>query len=217
MVKRGAFRPGEALPIRALAERFGVSPTPVREALQQLVAEGAVVAAPNRSFRIAEIGYQQFVELREVRVLLERLAVERATARMTPPVLAELRHHNAAMMRAVREDRGEDFLSHNVAFHAVLYHAAGSAILTQILDMLWVRLGPYLTALARSRPLDEMVNTYHDEVIAAFAARDPAAATAAIAADIGGVADAFLLVHWPAEQHAAAARGAVIRDARDDV
>jgi DNA-binding GntR family transcriptional regulator len=189
LVRQGAFSPGEALPIRTLALAFGVSPTPVREALQQLVAEGIVVAAPNRSFRIGELTAEQFADLREVRLSLEGLAAERAARRMTPDILAELEDHNRGMLRAAEEHRGEDYLSLNEAFHFAVYRAAGSDVILQMLDVIWLRVGPYLRQLLADISMRDAFSGYHEEIIAALARGDAAAAAEAIRADIVGSAE----------------------------
>ncbi|MEU2720377.1 GntR family transcriptional regulator [Streptomyces smyrnaeus] len=79
----GELAPGEVYSAPALAERFGVSPTPVREAMQLLVSEGAVETVPNRGFRVACHSPRDLVELSEIRALLEVPAVL-ALARTQP-------------------------------------------------------------------------------------------------------------------------------------
>ncbi|MFF9688341.1 GntR family transcriptional regulator [Streptomyces sp. NPDC014623] len=67
----GELAPGEVYSAPALGARFGVSATPVREAMQQLAAEGAVEVVPNRGFRVSERGPRDLAELAEVRALIE--------------------------------------------------------------------------------------------------------------------------------------------------
>ncbi|WP_440581883.1 GntR family transcriptional regulator [Streptomyces flavofungini] len=84
----GGLAPGEVYSAPALGERFGVSATPVREAMQQLAAEGAVEVVPNRGFRVTEHSARDLGELAEVRALIEvpvmlRLARALPAARWT--------------------------------------------------------------------------------------------------------------------------------------
>ncbi|WP_199783200.1 GntR family transcriptional regulator, partial [Streptomyces alboniger] len=67
----GELTPGEVYSAPVLGERFGVSATPVREAMQQLAIEGAVEVVPNRGFRVVERGARELGELAEVRALIE--------------------------------------------------------------------------------------------------------------------------------------------------
>ncbi|MFD5315466.1 GntR family transcriptional regulator [Streptomyces sp. NPDC127098] len=80
----GELEPGETYSAPALAERYGTSPTPVREAMQRLVSEGAVETVPNRGFRVAGHSARDAAELAEVRAALEVPAILRL-ARIVPP------------------------------------------------------------------------------------------------------------------------------------
>ena len=82
-VLAGRFAPGERVTIRALAASLGTSPTPVREALNQLVAEGTFELLPNGSASIPAMTLDRFAQLRAMREALEGLAAERAAAVMT--------------------------------------------------------------------------------------------------------------------------------------
>ncbi|NED12653.1 GntR family transcriptional regulator, partial [Streptomyces sp. SID9124] len=80
----GELVPGQVYSAPALGARFGVSATPVREAMQQLAVEGAVEVVPNRGFRVAERGPGELAELAEVRALIE-VPVMLRLARTVPP------------------------------------------------------------------------------------------------------------------------------------
>src|SRR4051794_33146888 len=86
----GQFRPGEVLTIRQLAGRYGISVTPVREALQRLVAERSLEMLRNRSIAVPILTLDKFVELRRVRCLLEGLATELAVPNVTSADMARL-------------------------------------------------------------------------------------------------------------------------------
>ena len=80
----GRAAPGEVYSAPALAERFGVSATPVREAMQRLAVEGAVEVVPNRGFRVAERSARDLAELAEIRALFEIPSVLRLARRCRP-------------------------------------------------------------------------------------------------------------------------------------
>ncbi len=87
----GKLRPGEVYSAPALGERFGVSATPVREAMQQLALEGAVEVVPNRGFRVVERGDRELAELAEVRALIEVPVLLRLARTVPAERWAELR------------------------------------------------------------------------------------------------------------------------------
>ena len=76
------FRPGEILTIRSLAAEYGISATPVREALQRLVAENALEMQPNKSYRVPVLSIERFEEVKRIRCALEAMAAELACPNM---------------------------------------------------------------------------------------------------------------------------------------
>ena len=89
-ILKGELKPGERLMEIALAERLGVSRTPVREAMRKLELEGLVVMIPRRGAQVANITEKDLNDVLEVRIALENLSIENACARMTEEQLAEL-------------------------------------------------------------------------------------------------------------------------------
>lgn len=89
-IVEGQYRPGQRLVEQRIAEECELSRTPVREALRQLHAEGLVQMEPNRGSVVRMISVDDLVDLYELRSRLEAYAVERAAARITPPLLARL-------------------------------------------------------------------------------------------------------------------------------
>jgi DNA-binding GntR family transcriptional regulator len=135
LVLDGDVAPGARLAQVELAERLGISRTPVREALRRLSAEGLVDSHPNRGFWVAELSLDAVLRRLEVRVLLEpgiaRLAAERRSTR-----------HLAELERAIaREERARTGLAAHDAsreFHFVLARATGNDEHVRILDSLWL-------------------------------------------------------------------------------
>ena len=97
----GRFTPGQKLSFRFVAGSLGVSMTPVREAVRWLVAEGAFEMRPNRSVRVPLMTRDKILELRDIRLALEGLAMEKAAALATREDAAALRRIAAELM-AVR-------------------------------------------------------------------------------------------------------------------
>ena len=89
-ILKGELKPGERLMEIALAERLGVSRTPIREAMRKLEQEGLVVMIPRRGAQVANITEKDLNDVLEVRIALENVAIEKACARMTEEEMRRL-------------------------------------------------------------------------------------------------------------------------------
>lgn len=190
----GRFLPGARLGIRELAEEMGISPTPIREALQQLVAEGAFTQIAGRSFRVPVLGAQDYLELRRLRVMLEGDAAAEAALRITPAAIAELEalHDQLARARAVEDYKTA--LSYNQQFHLRICAESGNQRLLRIVEGLWLQMGPLLNVLyPRIRTPGDATGAHpHVQVTQALHRRDPEAARRALQDDIMGGAEDIL-------------------------
>ncbi|MFG2139673.1 GntR family transcriptional regulator [Streptomyces sp. NPDC048650] len=130
----GALAQGEVYSAPALAERYGVSATPVREAMQQLAAEGAVEVVPNRGFRVCERSSRDLAELAEVRAMLEVPAILRLAGALPPERWEELRPlADAGVSAAAHGDRA-GYAEADRAFHHALISLTGNRRLTRTAD-----------------------------------------------------------------------------------
>ncbi|MFF7066945.1 GntR family transcriptional regulator [Streptomyces pseudovenezuelae] len=128
----GELRPGEVYSAPALGERFGVSATPVREAMQQLALEGAVEVVPNRGFRVVERGARELAELAEVRALIEVPVVLRLARSVPVDRWAELRPMAEATVRAASSGCRATYAKADRAFHRAVLLLSGNEQLVQI-------------------------------------------------------------------------------------
>jgi DNA-binding GntR family transcriptional regulator len=185
----GELSPGEKLSLRTVADRLGVSMTPVREAVAQLIADRALEVLPNRAVRVPVISLQQFRELTAIRIAIEGFAAERAARARMAHHLAAMRRHDAAFRRQCGRGRGdsEEAVRANAAFHFAVYEAAGLPMLLPIIEGLWLRIGPVLNLDMRSSAARLVIGgaeRCHAELLAAIAAHRPRAARAALTRDI---------------------------------
>ncbi len=131
----GELAPGSVLRQEQLSERFGVSRTPVREALRRLAALGLVSFEPNKGVRVRTLTQEDLREAFLVRAALEGLITEEAARKMTPEALAELEDAEKRFGRLTKEVRSHepggsrrslmaDWMGANHAFHDVLYRTA---------------------------------------------------------------------------------------------
>ncbi|MEV5342233.1 GntR family transcriptional regulator [Streptomyces sp. NPDC052676] len=130
----GELRPGEVYSAPALGERFGVSATPVREAMQQLALEGAVEVVPNRGFRVVERDARELAELAEVRALIEVPVLLRLARTVPAARWAELRPLAEATARAAASGCRVTYAEADRAFHRAVLGLAGNEQLVRIAD-----------------------------------------------------------------------------------
>lgn len=142
-IAAGALEPGTRLDEVRLAERFGASRTPVREALSRLTAQGILVQGEKRGVRIAGYDREQlsqiFEAMHEIEIACARIAAQRLTLLMRAEIEAAQAKCNAA---ADAGDRNA-FLRANEAFHQTIYHATGNVYMAEIASDFRRRTGPF--------------------------------------------------------------------------
>jgi GntR family colanic acid and biofilm gene transcriptional regulator len=187
---RGAIQPGARLTIRTLSEELGVSPTPVREALKRLDADGALASHNKSAFIVYEPNRRQFEELFEIRLSLECQAIRRATEHVGPADIERLRRINQGYRTVVEADRRTvpDILAENFRFHFEIYKLSGSATLVSLIETLWLRIGP---TLHRYTPADGNLS-FHSQMIEALELKDPEMAVQALQNDLTAAFQAIL-------------------------
>ncbi|WP_258025314.1 GntR family transcriptional regulator [Streptomyces bambusae] len=132
----GELAPGEIYSGPALGERFGVSATPVREAMQQLALEGAVECLPNRGFRVLARTARELAELAEVRALLEVPVMLGLARTVEPGAWAALRPAAAATAAAAAAYDPAGYAEADRSFHRAVLTLAGNDQLVQVADEL---------------------------------------------------------------------------------
>ncbi|MET7651143.1 MULTISPECIES: GntR family transcriptional regulator [unclassified Streptomyces] len=165
----GRLRPGDRLVERELAERFGVSRVPVREAIRALVAEGFVLFETPRRTVVRPLSPTDVKELFELREALEVYAAGLAAARATPEDLAELRELLASAASATDAGDAEAITDINTRFHDRLLAMAGNTLLISVMEPVAGRL-QWLTRRNEEWP---QLLTEHQELYDAIASGDP--------------------------------------------
>ena len=188
----GDFLPGQRLVVRQLAERFNTSPMPVRQALQRLTSENALVDHLNRGVLVPEASIEAISDLARVRCLIEGGAAEWAATTVTTEEIEELAKINAAMLRAAKTQGGaKNYLVLNRRFHFSIYGAARSPALLSTIERFWLRAGPWLNIMRQGAMIGLGLD-HHDAVIEAFKKGDGSMARRAVAADISDAADILM-------------------------
>jgi len=173
-IASGEIGPGEPLRQLELADRLGVSPTPIREALRRLEAQGLVVRHPHRGVRVAEVEPSEMAELYIIRGALEGLAVEHATPNLTKRDLTALERIHAKLETGRAEGALKSLRKLNYDFHTRLYRRSGLPRLVRIIDSLWPMF-PWDAMWAVPGRADSSA-AEHALIMEALRARDAAAA-----------------------------------------
>jgi DNA-binding GntR family transcriptional regulator len=180
-IENGAYRPGDRLVESELAERFGVSRTPVREALQRLETQ-SMLARDGRSLIVASLDHNQLAELYVVRAELEGLAARLAARHATPEEARVLR----GMVEEDRAHLGDpDAMARaNKRFHRQIHLASHNRYLVQQLDLVHRSMALLATTSLAAVGRNEAALAEHDAIVRAIEAGDGDAAQAALRAHI---------------------------------
>ncbi len=172
MITEGELRPGDKIPEQLLCARFGVSRTPLREALKVLASEGLLQLAPNRGATVARITPEEIEELFPIMGALEALAGEMACRRIDDTGIARIGDLHQAMIGTYERGEAAPYARLNRAIHDALFEAAGNATLTALYNNLMVRIHS-VRFLARKSPARwrEAIDD-HEQIMAALQARD---------------------------------------------
>ena len=130
----GELAPGEVYSAPALGTRFGVSATPVREAMQQLAVEGAVEVVPNRGFRVSTRGPRELAELAEVRALIEVPVMLRLARTVPAAGWCTLRPLADATVAAAAVGDRAAYAESDRAFHRAVLALSGNQQLVSVAD-----------------------------------------------------------------------------------
>ncbi|WP_198950217.1 MULTISPECIES: GntR family transcriptional regulator [unclassified Kineosporia] len=189
-VVAGQMAPGEVYSAPALAERFGVSATPVREALLDLVRDGLMEPVRNKGFRVTALSSAELDATGDVRALLEPEAAARAARRPEAERRAAVERLRPVARRIVEAARSGDVVGHVRAdreFHAGLLELTGNPVLAETVMRLRDRSRLYgLPRLAERGTLSDTARE-HDTILDLVAAGDAEAAAAAMRHHVGHV------------------------------
>ena len=132
----GELKPGERLMEVQLAEKMGVSRTPVREAIRKLELEGLVDMIPRKGAHVAELSVKDIMDVLEVRASLDGLATALAAERITDDELKELRHINSQFTTYIKRENLNGSIKKDAEFHDIIYKASRNDKLISILNNL---------------------------------------------------------------------------------
>ncbi|MFY0989795.1 GntR family transcriptional regulator [Halomonas sp. C05BenzN] len=172
----GRRAPGERLDPEALCREFEVSRTPVREAIQQLVASGLVTVSPKKGTFVARVGLDQLIEMFEVMAELEGMCGRLAARRATEEELAGLGRALERCEAAALAGDTDEYYYENEGFHQAIYAASHNAFLASEASQLKQRLKPYRRLQLQVRQRMGNSLSEHREILSAIEKGDAEAA-----------------------------------------
>lgn len=163
-LQEGLLKPGDPIRQTSLAKRYGVSPTPIREALRILGADGAIEYSPHRGATVRDYSPEAATDLYRVKAELEGLAVQIAVERMTDERAERIEAQHRLLLDALENGDAPERLSLlNKALHYSIYEDA-SPLIVDFLNLIWKRFTPPVT-LWRGSEATETLEGEHQEIL----------------------------------------------------
>lgn len=174
-ILHGELKPGERLMEIKLANRLGVSRTPIREAIRMLELEGLVIMVPRKGAQVAQITEKDLKDVLEVRMGLEELAVKFACERITPEQMRELEQAAGEFKTQVYSVEQEDITAlaeADVKFHELIYRATGNQRLVQLINNLREQMYRYRIEYLKDVDIRESLIEEHNAICRALKNHD---------------------------------------------
>ena len=168
----GEIRQGTRLEEIDIAQRFGVSRTPVREALMMLEAIQLVERRPRRGAIVRGMSLKNLIQMLEYFTELESFAARLAAKRIRPPEADELKAAQVACCIAAEKDDADDYFNQNIRFHRAIYAASGNQVLVEQLEHFGQRLAPFLRSQHHQAGWLKKSVPEHDHIIDAILSGD---------------------------------------------
>ena len=183
-ILRGELEPGERLMEIQLAEKLGVSRTPIREAIRKLELEGLVIMIPRRGAEVAEITEKSLRDVLEVRRALEELSVGLACDRITEEEIVKLKEAAKEFEATLESGDVTEYAEADVKFHDIIYLATDNQRLIQLLYNLREQMYRYRVEYLKRKEVHPILLKEHEYIIECIEKRDKEKAMEAICTHI---------------------------------
>jgi DNA-binding GntR family transcriptional regulator len=167
-ILKGELEPGERLMEIQLAERLGVSRTPIREAIRKLELEGLVLMIPRKGAEVAKISEKSLRDVLEVRRSLDELAIELACLRMTQEEVKKLEVKQEEFRNAVLNGTPMEIAETDEAYHDVIYKGTCNDKLVQMINNLREQMYRYRLEYIKDKDKRQVLILEHDNILKAL-------------------------------------------------
>ncbi len=179
----GETAPGQALTLRGIGRDYDVSMTPAREAVNRLVAEGALMMSPSGRVSTPDLSNERIEELAVLRSLLEVELASRALPRAHMALIDRLQAINNSVTEKIEQQDAVGYIRTNLEFHRTLYLRAQAPAMLAMTETVWLQLGPTMRALY-GRLRRKEPPQFHRLIIAALKAGDEPGLRLAVRSDV---------------------------------
>ncbi|ANT62333.1 MULTISPECIES: GntR family transcriptional regulator [Roseobacteraceae] len=179
----GQIPPGESLTLRGIGREFDVSMTPAREAINRLVAEGALSMSSSGRVSTPELSNERIEELAALRALIEVELASRALPRAHMALIDRLQAINGTIAEMIQARDAVGYIRTNLEFHRTLYLRAQAPAMLAMTETVWLQLGPTMRKLYGRLRRTEAPH-YHRLIIAALKAGDEPGLRLAVRSDV---------------------------------
>ncbi len=188
----GKLKPGERLMEIQLANKLGVSRTPIREAIRKLELDGLVIMIPRRGAEVAQITLKDLKDVMEVRCALDVLAIELACERMERDERSKLYQACENFREAVKTKDTRKLAEADVAFHDAIVLSTGNTRLIQLVSNLSEQMYRYRFEYLKDATSHEMLQQEHMEMYQSILKKDKAAAASVVRKHINNQEEAII-------------------------
>ena len=171
-ILKGELAPGERLMEIQLAEKLGVSRTPIREAIRKLELEGLVLMIPRKGAEVAKISEKSLRDVLEVRRSLEELAIELACQRMSEEDMDELERVQGNFRNAIAKGEAMTIAETDEQYHDVIYQGTGNDKLVQMLNNLREQMYRYRLEYIKDEDKRQVLLVEHEHILKALRNRN---------------------------------------------
>jgi DNA-binding GntR family transcriptional regulator len=175
-ILKGQLKPGEKVAEPELAERFGISRTPIREAFRQLESEGYLTVIPRKGAVVTALSERAVEEFYAIKSILEGYAAQMAAENMTDKDIEKLEQINQKLQELADEGDVKTFFKIHNEFHEVFIRAAGNEKLLELINQLMMKFNRFRLASLSLPGRMEISVKEHEKIIKAFKRKDGAQA-----------------------------------------
>lgn len=169
----GELKPGERLMEVQLAEKMGVSRTPVREAIRKLELEGLVDMLPRKGAHVADLSVKDIMDVLEVRATLDGLASMLSAERITDEEMKELKHIQSQFINYVEKENLQGSIKKDVEFHDIIYRSSRNDKLIQIANNLREQVQRFRVIYIKDFSSTKELVKEHAEILESITGKDP--------------------------------------------
>lgn len=183
-ILRGELKPGERLMEIQLANKLGVSRTPIREAIRKLELEGLVLMIPRKGAEVADISEKSLRDVLEVRKALEELAVQLACDKITEEKIVDLKKAAEDFKKILKSKDITEIAEADVRFHDIIFMATDNQKLVQLLNNLREQMYRFRVEYLKKEEVHPQLIAEHEKIIECIMERDKVKASAIVSEHI---------------------------------